>query len=384
MGWSFNLNMKKVLIYQYRLLHYRTELFEKIRRRCEKDGIEIILIHGQATKFESLKKDEGFLPWAIPVKNKYIRLKSRDILWQPVTKNILNADLIIFMQENRLISNYFIQLLGIFLRYKTAYWGHGYNFQSSNPTGIREKWKKFLINSVDWWFAYTKMTFDYVEKNNFPQQKIVCLNNAIDTDHFKQQIDSVEQKDLFELRENLGIKANSEIALFCGSLYRQKRIDVIVESAILIKKQIPNFNLIVIGDGPLKNELVELAKEHAWIHVVGVKNGIEKAKYFKLASIMFNPGLVGLHVVDAFCASLVMVTLKDSAHSPEIAYLEDKKNGLIIDGGSPEYAEAIIYLYKNPDLLASMQNHAKQSSDIYTLDNMVENFAHGIKRAVYE
>ena len=126
---------KKVIIYQYRLLHYRTKLFEKLKARCEQDNIKLILIHGQATNFESLKKDEGFLPWAIPVENKYIRLKSRDILWQPITKNILDADLVIFMQENRLISNYFIQFLRFFLKYKTAYWGHGYNFQSSNPTG---------------------------------------------------------------------------------------------------------------------------------------------------------------------------------------------------------------------------------------------------------
>jgi L-malate glycosyltransferase len=375
---------KKVIIYQYRLLHYRTELFDKLKVRCKKDNIELVLIHGQATNFESLKKDEGFLPWAIPVKNKYFRLKSRDILWQPVTKNILNADLVIFMQENRLISNYFIQFLSLFLKYKTAYWGHGYNFQSSNPNGLREKWKRFLVKSVDWWFAYTEMTSNYVLESSFPLSKITCLNNSIDTDHFKKQIESIQTSDLDELREQLGIQNNAQTALFCGSLYRQKRIDIIIESALLIKKRVPNFHLIVIGDGPLKPELVELAKEHTWIHVVGVKNGIEKAKYFKLASIMFNPGLVGLHIVDAFCASLVMVTLKDSAHSPEIAYLEDKKNGLIVDGGSPEYAEAIINLYNNPQLLDSMRINAKQASNTYTLDNMVENFAQGIKRAIYE
>lgn len=376
--------MKKVTILQHRLLHYRLDLFEKLKIRCEELGIELNLVHGQASKKESLKKDEGYLPWAVKVKNNFISINGVDVLWQPITADTLKSDLIIIMQENRILSNYIIQILKILFKYKVAYWGHGYNFQSKDPEGIREIWKKFLLKSVNWWFAYTDMTVNYLLKNGYSKDKITCLNNAIDNNKFQLQLNSIDESELEILRGIIGISGSDRVALFCGSLYEEKRIDVMIESALIIKEKIKDFQLIVIGDGPLKPNLEVLAKDHPWIHVVGIQNGIEKAKYFKLASIMFNPGLVGLHIVDAFCSSLVMVTLKGSAHSPEISYLENRKNGLIVDGGSAEYAAAIIELYNNSSTLASMQLNSKKSSEIYTLENMVENFAQGIKRALNE
>ena len=42
-----------------------------------------------------------------------------------------------------------------------------------------------------------------------------------------------------------------------------------------------------------------------------------------------------------------MVTTFDARHSPEIAYLMERENGLIVQGGAGAYAEAIIGLLQN-------------------------------------
>ena len=40
-----------------------------------------------------------------------------------------------------------------------------------------------------------------------------------------------------------------------------------------------------------------------------MKKGREKAAWFKLASVVLNPGLVGLHILDSFWAGVPMVTI---------------------------------------------------------------------------
>ena len=62
--------MNKVAILQHRLLHYRVALFEHLRAKCAECGIELHLVHGQATRREEAKKDNAHLPWATSVQNR--------------------------------------------------------------------------------------------------------------------------------------------------------------------------------------------------------------------------------------------------------------------------------------------------------------------------
>jgi len=118
------------------------------------------------------------------------------------------------------------------------------------------------------------------------------------------------------------------------------------------------------------------------LHWVGVRKGVEKAGYFRLAQVILNPGLVGLHVLDAFCAGVPMVTTADARHSPEIAYLKDGENGLVVDGDATAYADAIIALLQNPSRYAHLNAGALAGAQHYTLQNMVERFTDGIERSL--
>jgi len=375
--------MKRVVIFQYRLLHYRTTLFDKLKAACAQRGIDLHLVHGQATRSEATKKDVGHLPWARTVKNRYITVRGRDILWQPFPSELRNADLVILMQENRLLSNYPILLRRHFTPTKVAFWGHGKNFQSRAPNGLREKWKNALIGQVDWWFAYTQSTVGILEETGFPKDKITCLDNAIDTSGFRQDLEQVAIGDIAAERHRLGIPDGAAVGLFCGSLYPDKRLELLVDAADQIKAAVPDFHVVVIGDGPSRSFINTAASTRPWLHPVGIQQGGAKALYFRMADLMLNPGLVGLHIVDAFCAGLVMVTTRTARHSPEIAYLIDGDNGLMTGDTPTEYAQAIIDLLSAPDRLRTMRARALACSQRYTLDNMVDNFANGIEAAVH-
>jgi glycosyltransferase involved in cell wall biosynthesis len=374
--------VKKVVILQHRLLHYRTNLFQLLREACAERDIELNLVHGQASERESIKKDEGSLPWAHKVHNRFWEVGERDIVWQPFPNELKDADLVVVMQESRILSNYPLLFSRLWSSRKVAYWGHGKNFQSDAPAGLREKWKDFILARVDWWFAYTEMTVDILCRAGFPAERITCLDNAIDTSNFKADLASWSEADIAAERSRLGIALNAPVGVFCGSLYPDKRLDLLIESADLIYQKIPDFSLVVIGDGPSMPQLREAAKSRPWLHLLGVRKGREKALVFRLGDVMLNPGLVGLHIVDAFCSGLVMMTTRTARHSPEVAYLRDGVNG-VYAGDTPEtYSSAVLEIIQDPACLQKMKQAALADSERYTLQNMVLRFVDGIEAAL--
>ena len=112
------------------------------------------------------------------------------------------------------------------------------------------------------------------------------------------------------------------------------------------------------------------------------QKGAQKALYFRMGAFMLNPGLVGLHVVDAFCAGLVMVTTTGARHSPEVCYLRDGINGLMTHDDPADYAQRVLTLIQDPAALARLRAASLADADVYTLDQMVANFADGIERCL--
>lgn len=370
----------KVAIYQYRLLHYRLRLFDALRVGLAEHGLELVLVHGQPTPQEQSRRDTGHLPWAVQVGNRSVQFRGRDILWQPEHPQAQGAALTIVMQESRILSNYPLLLRRAFGRGSlVAFWGHGRNFQSTRPKGLRERWKAWWLRRADWWLAYTESTRLHLLDQGYPEARITVLNNAIDDRGFAQDLADVTPDELFAARLELGLGTSACVAVHCGSLYADKRIDVLVAAADLLRQRLPGFHLLVLGDGPLSGFLREAADTRPWLHLLGPRQGREKALAFRLSAVQLNPGLVGLHVVDSFVAGTPLVTQGSALHSPEFAYLKDGVNGRVVHTDSvAAYANAVAELFENPQRLAAMQAACRQDAGHHSLDNMVSRFVKGV------
>lgn len=372
----------KVAILQHRLLHYRVDFFQRLHDELARHGVELMLVHGQASAAEAVRKDEGHLPWATRVRNRFLGVAGKDLIWQPLPPSARDADLCVMIQENRVLSNY-----PLILRRRLAgagapplaFWGHGRNFQTTAPSGWRERWKSLMLRQVDWWFAYTSMTVDHLRASGFAADRISNLNNAIDVSAFRRQIEAVPEAELARWRTELGLGDGQRIAVFCGSMYPEKKLDLLLAAADRIRAALPDFHLLMIGDGPGAAEVRAAAASRPWLHVLGVRKGADKAALFRLACVQLNPGLVGLHVLDAFSAGLPMITTARALHSPEIAYLQGGTTGLVIDDERPEvYADAVTALMGDEARLQAMRSACLEAAGRYTLDNMVSNFARGV------
>jgi len=370
----------RVAITQHRLLHYRQAFFDRLRQVCGGRGIELRLVHGQPSPAEALKKDVGQLPWADVMRNRFLRVRGVDLVWQPYPHALRDADLVVLIQENRILSNYpWLLRLGVRSSQRVAYWGHGRNLQSTAPRGLRERWKRWFVNRVDWWFAYTESTRGILESDGFPRERISVLENAIDNDQFLADLASVTPAQLQACRERLDAQAGASVGLYCGSLYPDKRLDLLLAAADLVHARRPDFRLVVVGDGPSRAVITDAATHRPWLQWVGVQRGRDKAAWFRAATLYLSPGAVGLHVLDAFCAGIPMITTANARHGPEISYLESGRNGFVVPDDAQAYAQTVLALLDDPVRFERVRTAAAEDARRYTLDNMVARFAEGIE-----
>jgi glycosyltransferase involved in cell wall biosynthesis len=307
----------------------------------------------------------------------------RDLVWQPAWKYIKDADLIIVVQESKLLLNYFLLLLNFLGLKRMALWGHGKSFQPHRVTSLGERLKGFMTRHVSWWFAYTEESARAVADTGFPQEKITVVHNSIDTRGMAKLAQSLTQKDLNRAREAIGLKGFSN-AIFAGGMYPDKRLEFLLQACEGIKRAVDDFEMIFIGAGPSAPVVRKEADRKPWIHYLGPRFGIELILYLTLSRVMLMPGLVGLSILDSFAIETPLVTTDVNYHSPEISYLRDGFNGIVVqDPESIEaYSAAVIRLLTEDDELERLRAGCRSSREMYTLEAMVENFRTGILRAL--
>lgn len=378
-------NQYKFVVYffQMRLFHYRAAMFEEMRSIAHDQGIELRLIYGQASTNASARNDEAALPWADKVRNWYLPISElKDLCWQPTPSGLPRPDLVVLMQENRLLANYRWLVARYFGGPKVAYWGHGRDLQADSLNSVRNRFKATLAKAVDWYFAYTKFTEGILRQDGFPGDRISVVNNAIDTASMRHDIAAVSGEDLAQIKSTLNFQENSVLGLYCGSLYPDKMLPLLVEACELIHDSYPEFRLAIIGNGPSAQALRELISGKNWITYLGTKQGKEKASYFRLASFLLNPGAVGLHVLDAFTAEIPLITTRDARHGPEIAYLQDGVNGVVTETCPDAYARAVLALINNPSQFEALCESSRRDGLEYSIQKMAANFVDGMTKCL--
>lgn len=222
------------------------------------------------------------------------------------------------------------------------------------------------------------MSANLVKAAGFPDRRITVLNNSVDTSELLRQRQSVTPEETQALRESLGFGVGP-VGVFVGSLYAHKRLDFLLVAAEAIRNEVPNFHLLIVGEGPEREKVQEWCAAHPWARWVGARFGREKAVYVSVAQVMLNPGLVGLGILDAFVYGVPMLTTDCEIHSPEIAYLEPGINGMMTANDQTAFVGACVSLLRNTQTLNALRVGCAASAKEYTVENMARRFAEGIE-----
>lgn len=353
-----------LIIYRF-LPHYRAEFYSRLRENLAARGIELDLIYGES---EKERLDKVALPWATFKASKSFRIGGFELLWQPCLREALEYDLVIVEQANRLLLNYVLLLARRFWGFRLAFWGHGLNWQSPERSLVN-RFKVAFLRLPDWWFAYTEGVARILEARGYRRDRITVVHNSIDLRKLKEQLADPK----YSIPDWLQGKPT---ALFCGGMYKEKRLDFLLSCCDRIKEQVAEFQMLFIGAGNEHHKISLASKARPWMHDLGPLTGAQKIPYLKAAQLFLMPGLVGLVVLDSFAAGAPMVTTDYPFHSPEIDYLVHGTNGLMVKDA--EFVEAVVSLFNNKDEWKALREGCLASANLYSLEKMVESFEEGI------
>jgi glycosyltransferase involved in cell wall biosynthesis len=265
--------------------------------------------------------------------------------------------------------------------YKVAFWGHGRNRQSTNPQGFRERFKRLMTMRADWYFAYTDQSRSTLLEFGYPDEKITVFNNAIDTRQLRADQQSIRDDERRALAESLGLDG-MPVGMFLGSLYAQKGLDICLQSALAVRRRVPDFHWLVVGDGPDRYKVEAMAAEHPWVHWVGAKLGRDKALFASLADVFMIPSAIGLVALDSLVLGKPIVTMHDNAHGPEIAYLQHGVNALMTSNDIEDYSDSLAKLLLDAQALKRMQQACLEMGEHYTVEAMISRVRQGVLSAL--
>jgi glycosyltransferase involved in cell wall biosynthesis len=372
--------MRKVLIIQSEMKHYRLPFFTKLHAALRDDGIDLTVVYSNSNALHALRKDRADLDPSVGYQVEGRWFFGR-LLYQPIWREVAAADLVIVGPELKYLINPLLVVASKIGLKNVAYWGLGPN-RHPDRSATAEWLKKHFYTDVDWWFAYTESVADYLRSRGMEKRRITVVQNASDTTELRDYMRAIADEDVAAATLSLTGNGDSMIALYSGLLGPIKSIPLLLEAARLVKRRCPGFHLLIIGDGPDKAWLLNAIRHDPWVHFLGFHNHRDSAVYYRMADVSVIAGTVGLAVVDAFAAGVPLIVTDLSTHPPEISYIVNGHNGLVVPHNADSLAESILAVLSDPALRQTLRNGARDSGTQYTMEAMVSKFRQGIRECL--
>jgi glycosyltransferase involved in cell wall biosynthesis len=382
---------KVAILNQGYIPHYRLRFFELLAQR----GGEYVVFHGAPPSWIGVEAVKG--PFAFPqrwVRNREIRIGPWTAIYQPVIREILTGgyDAVVLGHEVKYLSSLLLAVLAKLRGIALIYWDFGYHpkrgFSHRTTTrpsalAVATLFKNTLARLADGYLVYTRSGAERLAEIGYPSERTFVLQNTIDMTEQLRLCDAVQHRDPQAIRARLGLRADSVVFAYLGRLVEFKRVDLLIEAVRRIArsgKAGRPVEALIIGGGPLDGQLRALAADVPEVHFLGpLPAGEEVACCLKIAAAVVIPGAVGLAVNHGFAHGRPMITGHNELHGPEIEYIVDGDNGLIVCGGAEEFATALAGFGDSPEQQAQLAAGALKARSALRIETMVEQFDTGVR-----
>ncbi|HRQ89592.1 MAG TPA: glycosyltransferase family 1 protein, partial [Bacteroidia bacterium] len=148
-------------------------------------------------------------------------------------------------------------------------------------------------------FAPSRDVIDALDARGF--ENLQLLPKGVDTKRFSPR------KRSSALRHSWGLGAGGLAGLYVGRIAPEKNLPLVVETFCEIRKRIPDFKGVFVGDGP---RLEELRREHPEFVYAGVLRGEELAEHYASADLFVFPSITetfGNVTLEAMASGLAVV-----------------------------------------------------------------------------
>jgi glycosyltransferase involved in cell wall biosynthesis len=235
----------------------------------------------------------------------------------------------------------------------TSHGGDMFAFRGALPSAI----KRWITSRVDI-LTVVSSTMKTMAANSGlkSEQDIVVIPMGVDT------LGDFRPPEKSTSREGL---------LFVGRLVEKKGIVYLIQAMSMVLEKHPNEVLTIIGDGPLKQELIDLCNDHGVANNVVFKGALlnsEIPDYLRRSAVTIFPSVVAesgdqegtpvalMEALACECASIV----SDYPGARDI--ICDNENGLLVAQKSPEQiAEKLLTLLANPTIRQALGSNGRKT-----------------------
>ncbi|MCK5171103.1 MAG: glycosyltransferase family 4 protein, partial [Bacteroidales bacterium] len=231
---------------------------------------------------------------------------------------------------------------------------HAYDIYFNN------KWFSLLVKNCYKAFSISQYNIGYVQEKYLKSAKITLSRLGV----FRNQINKSEKKD------------SKYFTLGLMSWFVEKKgINYLLEAFLILKKQgYDDIELILAGDGPLKDEYLEFINTNSLsenINYIGKIKGKQKEDFFNSLDTFILPAIslpndqdgIPVVIMEAIAYSLPIISTKVSG-IPEIC--NNDYNGILVkERCINEIVDAIIFMYNKNNTRQQYSNNSYTMSEKY-------------------
>lgn len=203
---------------------------------------------------------------------------------------------------------------------------------------------------------------------------MTVVPTGVDLKRFSKDY-SLEQKN--QVKEKFGISPSDKVILYIGRVSEEKNIEEILNAMKVYLPQHADTKLLIVGDGPHKSELVQMAAElgiNDQVVFTGEQPWDDIGLFYSLGDVFVNASqseAQGLTYIEALASGLPVIAKYDHCLD---GVIEQGKNGFTFNE-QDEFLEFIDQIMDNPEKLKKMAECAKESSEEFSAVNFASSLA---------
>ena len=220
------------------------------------------------------------------------------------------------------------------------------------------RFSKIVFNLSDHVLTLSKQSKMELIKLGVNEYKITVFTYWVDLGNFKR---------IKNARKILNIKAKF-IVLFVGRLVEEKGIKILLNAA---NKWNKNITLIVVGSGPLEEEVKKLIKANSNMMFAGKISQADLPLYYSVADVLIVPSIHEEGFGRVIIESLACGTPVIGSNRGAIPEAITSEVGILIEVSSENIYNIIEDIYLNPDRIRKLSlNCTEFASRVYSSNNI--------------
>jgi len=247
--------------------------------------------------------------------------------------------------------------------------------RSALKQGLKRLGMTGLDRLVAAYLAIGSANREYYQAHGVAASRIFPMPYAVDNDRFRATADAARGERAARKQE-LGIPGERPVAALSARLIEEKApADLIAAWRLFTEKLSPERRpfLLVIGDGPLRSSLEQMAIGLDTVRFLGFRNQQELPLLYAMADLLVLPSIRepwGLVVNEAMAAGCAILASDRVGAAKDL--VREGVNGAVFPAGSvPALAQALERLFADSNRLAEMGRQSRAIIEHWSFDEDV-------------